>query len=85
MSNMAVEKALETIRPSLGADGYILKVGESMPDSIEVVLEALPDACSDCLVPDAVLLQILQVAIKDNGDNRSVRLSKVGFDGAESH
>jgi Fe-S cluster biogenesis protein NfuA len=85
VSNAAVETALETIRPGLGADGYLLKVGESESDTVEVILEALPGACGDCLVPDAVLLQILEVALKDNGDDRSVRLRKVGFDGIDSH
>lgn len=85
MSNADVETALESLRPSLGADGYVLKVGESQPDSVEVILEALPGACGDCLVPEGVLLQILQVAIKDSGDQRPVRLTKLGFDGAESH
>lgn len=85
MSDAAVETALEAIRPSLGADGYLLKVGESDARNVEVVLEALPDACGDCLVPDAVLQQILEVAIKDRGDDRTVRLSKVGFEDIEPH
>jgi len=85
MSDTAIESALETIRPSLGADGYVLRIGETKVDSVEIILEALPEACSDCMVPDAVLQQILEVAIKDNGDDRPVRLSKVGFDGIAPH
>jgi len=85
MNDTAVEAALEAIRPSLGADGYVLKVGESNSDAVEVILEALPEACADCLVPDAMLTQILEVAIKENGDDRTVRLSKVGFENVEAH
>jgi hypothetical protein len=85
MSDTTVETALEMIRPGLGADGYVLKEGESTADTVEIILEALPEACADCLVPDAMLTQILEVAIKENGDERTVRLSKVGFENVEAH
>jgi hypothetical protein len=83
--NEALEQALATIRPSLGADGYDLRIGESADaSSVEVILEASPDACADCLVPDDVLVQIIQIAANEQGDARSVHLRKVGFD-SSSH
>jgi hypothetical protein len=84
--NEALEQALAVIRPSLGADGYDLRVGDDSDASfVEVILEASPDACADCLVPDDVLVQIIQVAASEQGDARSVQLRKVGFDSSGSH
>jgi hypothetical protein len=82
----ALEQALATIRPSLGADGYDLRIGDDSDEStVEVILEASPDACADCLVPDDVLVQIIQIAANEQGDARSVQLRKVGFDSSTGH
>ena len=77
----AVEAALTTLRPSLAADGFELRLGEIIGDAAHVVLEAGPDACGDCMVPDDILVAILEQAIGDKAAGvRSVRLHKVGFD-----
>ena len=83
----AVEKALDNVRPALAADGFDLRLGAIEPDnSVRVVLEAKPDACMECLVPDAVLIAILDKAIRDQDPNvGQVSVDKVGFDAAAEH
>jgi hypothetical protein len=82
----ALEQALAIIRPSLGADGYDLRIGDDSDKStVEVILEASPDACADCLVPDDVLVQIIQIAANEQGDDRAVHLRKIGFDSSTGH
>lgn len=83
----AVEKALDNVRPALAADGFDLRVGSIEADnSVRVILEAKPDACLECLVPDAVLHAILDKAIRDQDPNvGTVTVDKVGFEGVEAH
>jgi len=83
----AVEKALDNVRPALAADGFDLRLGSIEPDnSVRVVLEALPEACLDCLVPDAVLVAILDKAIRDQDPSvGTVHVDKVGFDAVAEH
>lgn len=87
MQEAAVEKALDNVRPALEADGFDLRLQQVVGEGdVEVVLEAKPDACHDCLVPDELLVQIIETAIRDEdpGVGR-VTLIKVGFEGAASH
>jgi Fe-S cluster biogenesis protein NfuA len=87
MENAAVETALDNVRPALDADGFDLRLGSVGPDgAVEVVLEARPDACLDCLVPDEMLVQIIETAIRqqDPGVQR-VTLTKSGFDAVAGH
>lgn len=77
----AVEEALATVRPSLQADGFTLSLESiNMDGEATITLEALPDACADCLVPDEILVQILETAIRKSGSEVSrVVLTKRGF------
>ena len=60
-----IEKALERIRPTLQSDGFDLTLQDVDPDgSANITLEAKDDACGDCLVPDEVLVGILEKEIK---------------------
>lgn len=83
----AVEKALDNVRPALAADGFDLRVGSIEADnSVRVILEAKPDACLECLVPDEVLVAILDKAIRDQDPSvGTVTVDKVGFEGVEAH
>jgi len=83
----AVEKALDNVRPALAADGFDLRLGAIEPDnSVRVVLEAKPDACMECLVPDAVLVAILDKAIRDQDPSvGQISVDKVGFDAVAEH
>lgn len=83
----AVEKALENVRPALAADGFDLRIGAIEPDnSVRVVLEAKPDACLECLVPDEILVAILDKAIRDQDPSvGTVHVDKVGFDAVTEH
>jgi Fe-S cluster biogenesis protein NfuA len=78
----AVDRALEVIRPALAADGFDLRAGTVEDGTVEVVLEALSDACLECLVPDNLLAQIVTDAVEAHvGKMPTLRLTKVGFDG----
>lgn len=87
MHETVVENALEGLRPALAADGFELRIGSIEQDGVvKVVLEAKPDACLDCLVPDEMLVQILDKAIRDqDGGLSKVELEKVGFDQVTDH
>jgi Fe-S cluster biogenesis protein NfuA len=83
----AIEAALDELRPGLDADGF--KLGLHRLDSegrIVISLEALPEACLDCLVPDAMLSQMVEMAIRGHvPDAPGVELVKIGFDGDPDH
>lgn len=82
----AIETALATLRPSLGADGYDLRLDGVNGEVVNVVLEAGPEACADCMVPDDMLTLILQDAIRDRDPSlTTVVLHKVGFDRGDDH
>lgn len=87
MEAIAIETALEHLRPGLAADGFDLRLGSIKADgSVEIVLEAKPEACLECLVPDLMLVQVIETAIRD--EDRSldhVVLKKVGFENLADH
>lgn len=60
-----IDQALAALRPGLAADGFDLRCESVAADgAVTVVLEAKPDACTDCLVPDALLYSMLERAIR---------------------
>ena len=76
----AVEQALTELRPSLAADGFDLKIDSLTGDEVSVGLVAKPDACMDCLVPDDMLVQILETSIRKRYPALAgVVLTKHGF------
>lgn len=81
MDESKLRAALESLQPALAADGFGLDLVSVSPDGdVDVVLEAKEGACMDCLVPDDMLVAIIQTAMKDReGAVRDVRLQKVGF------
>jgi Fe-S cluster biogenesis protein NfuA len=87
IDSSAVESALDELRPGLGSDGFDLRVGSIAPDNaVEVILAALPDACLDCLVPDELMVNMLEDAIRRQDPAVSrVDLVKVGFDTVTPH
>jgi len=59
-----VDRALDPVREGLEADGFRLTVEEGVAaGSVRVVLSATPDACMDCLVPDEIMVAIIERAI----------------------
>lgn len=73
-----IDRALDQIRAGLAPDGFELRVERVSEDGVvELVLQALPDACLDCLVPDQLLHAMLQQAIAPvYPDLREIRLEK---------
>jgi Fe-S cluster biogenesis protein NfuA len=82
MDQGAVESALDSLRPALMADNFALRVGALTPDGgVEVILEARPGACLDCLVRHETLVRIIEAAIRDKGGTLgTVTLLREGFD-----
>jgi Fe-S cluster biogenesis protein NfuA len=87
VDSTTIEAALDDIRPALQADGFELLLESIESDgSVMVGLQAKPDACLDCLVPDEMLVQIIETSIKDRSPDLSrVVLTKHGFDGLTEH
>ncbi|GBD22103.1 hypothetical protein NET03_04005 [Thermomicrobium sp. CFH 73360] len=73
-----IDRALDRIRAGLAPDGFELRVERVSEDGVvELVLQALPDACLDCLVPDQLLHAMLQQCIAPvYPELREVRLEK---------
>lgn len=87
MEPAVIEEALEGLRSGLSVDGFDLRLGQITADSdVEVVLEALPTACLDCLVPEGTMLKILDTAIRKREPRLGrVSLVHVGFEDAQEH
>ncbi len=73
-----IEKALQNLQPALATDGFVLRLESVNSDgSVSVALDATPDACGDCLIPDHVLVGILERAIREEEPSvRQVVLNK---------
>ena len=67
-----IEGALETLRKSLQADGFDLKVEGFKEGVASVVVVAGPDACSECLIPQEHIKLRIEHRLK--GLARTVRL-----------
>jgi hypothetical protein len=80
-----IESALDTLRPGLAADGFELHTAPSeTADQVQVVLEATREACLDCLVPENILVGIIEDTIVACGvKGVRVKLIKKGFDSPE--
>ncbi len=87
MQRSTVEDALDILRPGLSSDGFDLRLDALGDDgAVEVVLEAKPDACLECLVPEDMMVQIIETAIRERDASlRRVQLVKVGFDDVAEH
>ena len=58
------EAAVRDIAASFAADGYALVVDEVSPQ-VRIRIDALGDACPDCLVPSSVLVPMLAQALDE--------------------
>jgi Fe-S cluster biogenesis protein NfuA len=82
MENTAADAAVQQLRPALTADGFDLRLGPARTDgAVEIILEAKPGACLDCLVPEETMLAVIETALREEGEATGrVILTKVGFD-----
>ena len=81
-----IEEALDVLRPGLDADGFDLSV-ESIKDDglVNVALTATPEACMDCLVPDEMMVSMIEGTMKEKEPAVDrVALKKVNFEGLEA-
>jgi hypothetical protein len=80
VAQSAIDSALDFLRPGLASDGFDLRAGEVTDTTVQVILEAKPDACLDCLVPDELMIQMLEDAIRQHDASVArVELRKEGF------
>ncbi len=63
-SREAVDAALGGFREMLAADGFAVSWAPSTDDKVVITIEATPDACADCLVPEKVMTGILTNALE---------------------
>lgn len=59
--------ALAPIESSLTSDGYALRVTELPGNELEVAIDALEGACADCLVPESVMVPMLERILTGSG------------------
>ena len=87
MDQQAVDESLAGVRTGLEADGFKLYADQVSDDgNVVVVLEAVSADCLNCLVPDAMLEQIVGQAVRSNVPGVThVTLEKRGFEALESH
>jgi Fe-S cluster biogenesis protein NfuA len=84
--DQVAEGALTALRPALAADGFDLRLDRFDGADAVIVLEAMPEACSDCMVPDDMLVTILETAMHEAGGGiERVVLEKIGFDRLAPH
>lgn len=80
MDSQKLQDALAKLAPSLDADGFDLRLGDIAGDgTVQVLLEAKPNACLDCLVPQEMLLATIEKAISQEGESAKVVLVRIGF------
>ena len=69
MSQMekSARDALELITTTMANDGYALTVSEAAEGTLEVRIEALEDACEECLVPKTVMEPMIESLLAEGG------------------
>ena len=77
-----IEEALDQLRLGLDVDGFELRLEAIETDGkVRIGLHAREGACLDCLVPDELLLQMIDMNIRERtSDVGEVVLEKYGFE-----
>lgn len=60
-------EALAPIQTTMSADGYSLSVTEGEAGALAVRIEAQEGACADCLVPESVMVPMIERLLADAG------------------
>jgi hypothetical protein len=67
------ETALESLRSTLAADGYLLQIDTGATDAkIILTIKAEPHACPTCLIPADMLTAIAERDLADRGLNPAI-------------
>ena len=56
---------LDEVRETLRADGYDLRVDGLAGGRLDLTILALEDACEECLVPKAIMRQVIADSLRD--------------------
>ena len=81
---LMISEEFQSIREGMLADGFDLFVTELSAERAVVCLEAKDPDCLDCLVPDAILQQIVETAIREAEPSVTrVKIVKKGFEAAQ--
>jgi hypothetical protein len=62
-----VDAALKEFVDMLAHDGYLVRWEPSGEDRVVVTIDAGPEACADCLVPQVVMEGIMSSALEPTG------------------
>ena len=67
---------LAPVAKMLSADGYALRVTHATTDEIDVAIDALDDACAECLVgPDLLTFFMTRELQKSRGDGQAPKIN----------
>jgi len=80
----SVNEALEGVRSSFRLDGYDLQVVSAGP-RLSVKIEALDDACEDCLAPPALMAGILSGALNGSYQAEQIEIEYPEGSAAAEH
>jgi Fe-S cluster biogenesis protein NfuA len=80
----ALELAIDELRPSFEADNFKVVLDEvSDRGDVVIAVEATPEACLDCMIPDGLLQQVVEACVRRYApDVKSVTVVKRGPSGA---
>ncbi len=80
-ATVSVDDALASFRTMMASDGYRLSWSETADDKIVVKIDVVGDACEDCLVPLAIMTNIMSKALEPT----AYELDHVVLPGAGDH
>jgi Fe-S cluster biogenesis protein NfuA len=82
--NQGLELAIEELRPSFEADNFTVLLDRlSAGGDVTIGIEAMPGACLDCMIPDGMLLQVVEACVRRHAPEvRTVAVVKRGFTAA---
>jgi Fe-S cluster biogenesis protein NfuA len=80
----ALELAIEELRPSFAADSFAVTLDQlSDRGDVVIAIEAMPGACLDCMVPDTMLQQVVEVCVRRHAPGvKTVAVVKRGIPSA---
>ena len=69
-----VEESLLDLREGMLVDGYSLEVRQLDPSTLALEIQALENACADCLVPKPIMHSMIEATVPDDVKDRRIEL-----------
>lgn len=61
-----LDEALSNVKETLALDGYFLTAEQQEEGIVEIIIEAGPEVCAECLTPKNILESIIGKALLEN-------------------